>query len=318
MARDIIVIGASAGGVPALKTFFRNFNPGEPVSVFVVLHISPRAISNLPQILAMQSSLPVSHAIDGEAIQPNRVYVAPPDHHLIVEFGHMHLTRGPRENRVRPAINPLFRSAALAYGPRVIGIVLTGMLDDGTAGLWEIKRRGGMAIVQSPDDAEYEQMPESAVANVHVDYQIPIDKMGAKILSLLSQDSTKFSANSEPFMSEPTQFTCPDCHGPISRLRHGNLTEYRCRVGHVYSDQSMLDAHEDAEERALWSAVESLEEGADLVAEQSCRQGTQDDATASITAKRNLAATIRNAIQSSPLHRSNLIHNVDRIASSET
>jgi two-component system chemotaxis response regulator CheB len=305
MARDIIVIGASAGGVAALKTFFGDFKPNLPVSVFVVLHISPRSVSRLPEILALKSSLLVTHALDGEIIQPNHIYVAPPDQHLIVELGHVHLTSGPKENRARPAINPLFRSAALAYGPRVIGIVLTGMLDDGTAGLWEIKRRGGIAVVQSPEDSEFEQMPESAIENVAVNYQLPIAKMGAKVLSLLSDDSTQYITNAELDMSEPTQFTCPDCHGPISRLRKENLTEYRCRVGHVYSDQSMLDAHGDAEERVMWSAVETLEEGADLLAEIGSRRGDGDDAKAAVLAKRKLANTIRHGMQTSRQSRSN-------------
>jgi two-component system, chemotaxis family, protein-glutamate methylesterase/glutaminase len=299
MVRDIIVMGASAGGVPALKTFFRNFTPRLPVSVFVVLHVSPGAVSVLPHILATQTLMAVEHAVDGEAIQPGRVYVARPDHHLIVELGHVHVTRGPKENRARPAINPLFRSAALAYGPRVIGIVLTGMLDDGTAGLWEIKRRGGIAVVQSPEDAEYEQMPENALNNVRVDYQIPIAQMGATILDLMPGNSTRPGLNSEQPMSQPTQFTCPDCHGPISRVTYDDLTEYRCRVGHVYSDQSMIVAHDEAEERALWSAVESLEEGADLAAELSNRQGTDASVRSALTAKRKLASEIRAAIETS-------------------
>jgi two-component system, chemotaxis family, protein-glutamate methylesterase/glutaminase len=303
MTRDIIVIGASAGGVPALKTFFRNFLPRLPVSVFVVLHVSPRAVSGLPTILATQTLFSVEHAVDGETIHPGRVYVAPPDHHLILEFGHVHVTRGPKENRVRPAINPLFRSAALAYGQSVIGIVLSGMLDDGTAGLWEIKRRGGVAVVQSPEDAEYEQMPESAIDNVRVDYQVPISKMGTTIVDLVSGNSTKPGPSMESPMSESTQFTCPDCHGPISRFSYDDLTEFRCRVGHVYSDQSMLDAHEDAEERALWAAIEALEEGADLVSEFGTRQGADGGAKSTASAKRKLASTIRAAIETSKANR---------------
>jgi two-component system chemotaxis response regulator CheB len=289
--RDIIVIGASAGGVPALKTFFQHFNPVVPVSVFVVLHFPSDGRSMLPEILSTQTSLSVHHAIDGERIEPRNVYVAPPDHHLIIEFGHMHLTRGPKENRARPALNPLFRSAALAYGSRVIGIIMSGTLDDGTAGLWEIKRRGGIAVVQSPEDAEHEQMPKNAIASVHIDYQATAAEMGALLLTLVSEISTQSITNVESVMPERTHLTCPDCHGPIDRIEFGDLTEYRCRVGHAYSEEGMLAAHEDAEERALWAAVQMLEQGADLDEEfgRASKGGN---------GKKKLANTIRDAFLS--------------------
>jgi two-component system, chemotaxis family, protein-glutamate methylesterase/glutaminase len=297
MSRDIIVIGASAGGVPALKTLFGDFNPAAPVSVFVVLHVPSKAVSMLPDILSHQTLLSVSHAIDGEPILPGHVYIAPPDHHLIIEFGHMHLTKGPKENRSRPAINPTFRSAALAYGSRVIGVVMSGMLDDGTAGLWEIKRRGGIALVQSPGDAEWEQMPESAIANVHVDHQVTAAKMGALLLTLVSESPTQSITNVEPVMSERTHLTCPDCHGPIDRFQFGDLTEYRCRVGHAYSQHNMLAAHAEAEERVLWSAVEMLEEGADLDEELSKVKTSSNGGKAEVNGKKKLAKTIRDAIR---------------------
>jgi two-component system, chemotaxis family, protein-glutamate methylesterase/glutaminase len=294
MARDIIVIGASAGGVTALKTLFHDFNPNVPVSIFVALHFPPNAVSMLPDILGLQTPMSVSHALDGEPIRPGHVYVAPPDHHLVVEFGHMHLTRGPKENRSRPAVNPLFRSAALAYGERVIGIVMSGILDDGTAGLWEIKRRGGIAVVQSPDDAEWKQMPNSAIANVRVDYQESAAKIGELLSSLISGVSKRSKIDVESVMSERTHLTCPDCRGPIERSRLGNLTEYHCRIGHVYSEQSMLAAHEEAEERALWSAVEMLEEGADL--DEELKDKASGNGNRAPERKRELAKTIRDAI----------------------
>jgi len=299
---DVIVIGASAGGLSALKILFRAFKADLPAAIFVVLHV-PRERSVLPSILQLETPMPVAHAVDSEEIRAGRVYVAPPDRHLLIESGHVHLSVGPRENRSRPAINPLFRSASLAYGPRVIGVILSGILDDGTAGLWEIKRRGGIAVAQLPDDAEQKQMPKSAIMNVHVDYQVPIREMGALLTSLVGQDAESARSEVETVMPEATRLTCPDCHGPIQRLRFAKLTEYKCRVGHTYSPENMLAAHEDSEERALWSAIESLEEGADL-ADELDGNHAQDEGNVlrgNAEAKRNLARAIRRAVEKTKL-----------------
>src|SRR6185312_5574063 len=161
--RDIIVIGCSVGGVEALQKVVGGLPAGFPGSLFVVLHIAPETYSVLPNILSRAGKLPARHAVDGELIRQGSIYVAPPDHHLVLEDGRMRLTRGPKENRHRPAIDPLFRSAARWYGPRVIGVVLTGALDDGTAGLMCIKNNGGLAIVQDPEEAFCSSMPRSAV-----------------------------------------------------------------------------------------------------------------------------------------------------------
>jgi len=303
--RDIIVVGASAGGVTALQNLVRQLRVGLAASVFVVLHLQRDQHSHLPAILQAHCKLPVKHAIDGEKIEHGFVYVAPPDRHLVIEFGHVHLSAGPKENRTRPAINPLFRSAALAYGPRVIGIVLSGMLDDGTAGLWEIKRRGGIAIVQAPEDAKFDQMPNSAIENVPVEYQVPVAEMGDLIASLIGQPTQSLIAGMETQMGESTRLTCPDCHGPIERFRLGPIIEYKCRVGHAYSPENMLAAHEDEEERALWSAIESLEEGADLADEVSTARKPSDENgyKAGPETKRKLAKSIRAAIDAAKLGR---------------
>jgi two-component system chemotaxis response regulator CheB len=173
------------------------------------------------------------------------------------------------------------------------------MLDDGTAGLWEIKRQGGIAVVQTPADAQFNQMPNSALANVAVDYQVPVREMGALLISLVGQSVQPLAGRKDAHMPEQTRLTCPDCHGPIERFQFGPITEYKCRVGHAYGPENMLAAHEDAEERALWSAIESLEEGADLADEILARSdgggngnGYQGDATT----KRRLAKSIRTAI----------------------
>ncbi|HKV46977.1 MAG TPA: chemotaxis protein CheB [Candidatus Acidoferrales bacterium] len=181
---SVIVIGASAGGVPALKQLFESLPPDLPAAIFVVLHFPSSGTSYLPEILSKLGPLKAHHVIATEEIRAGEVYVAPPNRHLEVDEVSVAATTAPKENRNRPAINPLFRSAARAFGPRVIGVVLSGILDDGTAGLWEIKRHGGKAVVQSPADADHPQMPQSAIANVDVDYVVPIDKMADILASL--------------------------------------------------------------------------------------------------------------------------------------
>jgi two-component system, chemotaxis family, protein-glutamate methylesterase/glutaminase len=293
--RDIIVMGASAGGVEALRTIVSLLPSNLPAAVFIVLHIH-RSITNLPEILQRAGPLSVSQADDGMPIDPGRIYVAPPDHHLIVQPGHMHLSKGPRENRSRPAANPLFRSAALAYGPRVIGVVLTGLLDDGTAGLWEIKRRGGLAVVQDPQDAAFPQMPQSTLASVPVDYIANLHDISALLVSICGGDVASHYREPELAMAAaPTKFTCPDCYGPIERIDNGSGQEYRCRVGHSYSPRAILDAHADAEERSLWTAVQNLEESADLAYEVS-RSLSAEEAKpwlSKVQEKRALATSLR-------------------------
>jgi two-component system, chemotaxis family, protein-glutamate methylesterase/glutaminase len=297
--RDIIVIGSSAGGLRALTTLFSALPGDLPASVFVVLHTAPQHPSILPSLLDRAGPMTVANAIDGERILPSRAYVAPPDRHLLLERGHMHLSAGPRENRARPAINPLFRSAALAYGPRVIGVVLTGLLDDGTLGLYEIKRRGGVSIVQEPRDAEYYQMPASAIRNVEVDYLIPLKEIASRLVALAGQPfGAELHESRFTMESEATGLTCPDCHGPLRRLRYGDVSELKCRVGHTYSPETAMLAHDEAEERILWSAVEMLEEGADfahLLAES--LHHTPAELEEKIVLKRRLAQRLRSEIE---------------------
>ena len=181
---DIIVIGASSGGVEALKTLVHGLSPDLPAAVFIVLHVGAHP-SILPDILQSVSALPVSHAIDNGRIENGNIYVAPADHHLILSLGHLHVTRGPKENNARPCVNTLFRTAAITYGNRVAGIVLTGALNDGTVGLWEIKRHGGIAIVQDPAEAPYPSMPQSALDSVQIDYVLKMGDM-APLLSKLA------------------------------------------------------------------------------------------------------------------------------------
>jgi two-component system chemotaxis response regulator CheB len=279
--RDIVVVGASAGGVKALQRFVAALPADFPAAVFMVLHVSPASGSFLAAILNHAGPLPVAEAVDGMPVERGRILVAPADMHLMIERDRTIVVRGPRENRARPAVNPLFRSAALAYGPRVIGIILTGTLDDGAAGLWAIKECGGIAVVQS--DPEYDEMPRSAVENVPVDYHVPLDDIPA-LLRRLTGERVEFRAqrvvpeiikiNDEAAKMKRTAFaldevgsrslfTCPECNGALWEIDSGGL-QYRCHVGHAYSAQSLRQEQNTTIEESLWSAVRALKESAAL------------------------------------------------------
>jgi two-component system chemotaxis response regulator CheB len=298
---DIIVIGASAGGVEALSTVARGLPEDLPAAVFVVLHVSAQMPSILPQILSRAGLLPASHATDGELVVARRIYVAPPDQHLLVERGYVRVVRGPRENRYRPAVDPLFRSAALAYGPRVVGVVLTGALDDGTAGMLALKKRGGTAIVQEPREALYSGMPLSVIANVKVDYRLPLAEIAPTLARLAHEPADEEGAYSvsddleteteiaeqrmdtmELFASveklgKLTAFTCPECRGTLWELKEGELLRFRCHVGHAFSADSLMVEQSERLEEALWSAVRALEEKVALAYRMAARSRQRND-----------------------------------------
>lgn len=256
-----------------------------PAPVFVVLHIPASAPSMLAQILGRSRTLPVVNAEDGRRYEPGTIYVAVPDHHLLVgRDGTMHVARGPRENRHRPAVDPLFRSAALSYGRNAIGVVLTGALDDGTAGLIAMRKAGGIAVVQDPRDAMYRSMPESAIAHVDVDHVVPLASLGELLARLVVEPPRAMDAvedenlDLETRMAEldadalrqderpgrPSPYSCPDCGGVLWEVPEQEFTRYRCRVGHAFSPEAMLNAQDEVLEEALWSAVKTLEESARL------------------------------------------------------
>ncbi|WP_017719995.1 chemotaxis protein CheB [Kamptonema formosum] len=291
---DIIVIGASAGGVEALSTLAAGLPANLPAALFVVLHIPPHAASVLPQILSRAGTLPASHPIDGQAIQHGRIYVAPPDFHLLMKRGHIHLAGGPRENGHRPAVDPLFRTAARIYGPRVVGVVLSGNLDDGTAGLQAVKLRGGVAIAQEPGEAVYSGMPRSACENVGVDWVLPVSQIAAVLARLAKEQVEEKPAGAvskdmeiESDMAEldigaaqsndrpgkPSQYACPECGGALWELSEGNLLRFRCRVGHAFSAESLLAEQSEALEEALWTAFRALRESAALARRMAGRAG---------------------------------------------
>src|SRR5689334_10120627 len=282
--RDIIVIGASAGGVQALSNLVSELPGHVPAAVFIVLHVASHAPSLLPSILARESKLPVSHAIDGEAISGGRIYVAPPDHHLLVEDERVKLVRGPTENLHRPSIDTLFRSAARWAGPRVIGVILTGARDDGKVGMRAIKQRGGVTIVQDPLEALFPSMPMSVMQDIKVDYSIPLRDV-APLLDQLSRatieeegeypvsDQVEIEARiaeqqmeageliaSVERLGKISKLTCPDCHGALWEIDDQDLLRYRCHVGHAYSAEALNEGQSQMLEEALWSAVRALEE----------------------------------------------------------
>ncbi len=279
---DIIVIGASAGGVEVLKQIVHDLPPDLPAAVFVVLHTGSFP-SMLPNLLRRAGPLPADHPGDGEPIQNGRIYVAAPDHHLIVNAGTVHITRGPKENNARPSVNTLFRTAANAYGSRVTGVVLTGCLNDGTVGLWEIKRHGGTTIVQEPSEATFSSMPLSAIENVEIDHVVSANEIGALLGRIAKGElerpmDTQLSDDSDA--KTFSGLTCPECRGPLWQHEHGKIKDFRCRVGHTYSFESMLEQHAVTTERALWSAALAVEEAA-ILAREAAERST-DEATRKI------------------------------------
>ena len=288
--RNIIVIGASAGGVLALEQLVMGLPEDLAAAVCVVLHIPASSVSQLPEILG-RGALPARHPIDGSPIRMGHIYVAPPDRHLLIHNSHIELSAGPKEQRTRPAINPLFRSAALAFGPRVIGVVLSGVLDDGTAGLWDIKQHGGTTVVQDPRDAHYAEMPRSALAHVSIDHVTSIDSMAALLAHLVGRP-IQIPIPKEEAMAvvQHTNLTCPECRGPITEYGQSTIKELRCRVGHRYSPASYVAAESETRERTLWAAILALEEAAEVM------QGLADTQPAD---KRRLQRLAGNNLQAS-------------------
>lgn len=278
--RDIIVIGASAGGLEALKKLVAQLPSNFPAALFIVWHVSPESPSLLPQILARVCPLSVSHAIDTEEIELGRIYIAPPDYHLLVEPEHVRMTRGPKENRFRPSVDVLFRSAAWSYGPRVVGVILIGSLDDGASGLYTVKQQGGKVVVQDPLDALFPAMPIAAMKVVAVDYCVPIIEMGELLVNLTNEtvEAEEVNPVSKQIdievgvarednalergiikLGEFSPYTCPECHGVLMQLKEGNLLRFRCYTGHAYSLNSLLAEMTRSVEDTLWSALRVIE-----------------------------------------------------------
>lgn len=296
--RDIVVVGASAGGVEALSQLVHHLPSDFPAAVFVVLHVPPHGTSLLPHILTRNGPLPARHPDDGEPIRPGTICVAPPDFHLLLEPGRVRLSRGPRENGCRPAVDVLFRTAARSLGNRVVGVVLSGTLDDGAAGLAAVRSRGGMALVQDPADALYPGMPRSALEFVRPDACEPVAGLAATLDRLVREEVPVSADDPDGDMEmeseiaafelgaiqdehrpgTPSGFGCPDCGGTLWELSEGELVRFRCRVGHAWTANSLLAEQADGVEAALWTALRALEERAALchrIAERLHRRGSR-------------------------------------------
>ena len=267
----------------ALQKLVSRLPAGLPASVFVVWHLAPGTKTILPSVLTKAGHLPALMPEDGDRIEPTRIYVAPNDHHMLLENGYIRIARGPKENRFRPAIDPLFRSAAYIYGPRVIGVVLTGALDDGTAGLWTIKLRGGTTIVQEPAEALIRSMPLNALDNVAVDHKLPAAQIG-ELLGRLVRESAPEAPRVAQAEDEKTRheiriakerealeegilrfgelspFTCPECRGVLTMLREGRIIRFRCHTGHAFSSDTLLESTTASIEARLWDAVRAVDE----------------------------------------------------------
>jgi two-component system, chemotaxis family, protein-glutamate methylesterase/glutaminase len=281
--RDIIVIGASAGGITALMALVKSIPKKFAGYIFVVIHIPPSSPSNLPAILKSAGPLDAVHPQDGEVLKRGRIYVALPDHHMLLEGNKVLVKKGPEENRFRPSIDALFRSAAYVYGPRVVGVVLSGALNDGTSGLWSVKRLGGLTIVQDPGDANFPSMPMNVLEYVKVDHSVPAEEIGKllgklvreaapqkpripkaqmallKMEVIISKQDNAFSLGIME-AGELTPFTCPECNGVLVRLAEGKFIRFRCHTGHAYTASSLLADVSKSVEEKLWQAMRGLEE----------------------------------------------------------
>jgi two-component system, chemotaxis family, protein-glutamate methylesterase/glutaminase len=271
--RDIVVIGGSAGSFTALQALLPQLPPGLPAAVFVLIHGGGRSES-----LARLCALEVEVARDGAEVEPSRLYVAPPDVHLLLEGGRMHLRRSARENLARPSIDVLFRSAAVEFGSRVIGVLLSGTLYDGAAGLQAVARCGGTTIVQEPSDASFPEMPEHAIAADSPRHRVPADQIGHLLVDLVGAPAgpsppaprdlvvaARMASRTEgsldlSSLGELSPLTCPECGGSLREIEDGQTLQYRCHVGHAYDSQLLLAAQSEVVERALWSALRAHED----------------------------------------------------------
>jgi two-component system chemotaxis response regulator CheB len=298
--RDIVVIGASAGGVEALRDVARGLPSDFDATVFAVLHVAPTAPSILPQILARAGTLPAQHPAESEegtVIEPRTIYVAAPDRHMVIDGDRVRSVLTGKENRHRPAIDPLFRSAARYHGRRVIGVILTGALDDGTAGLATVKRQGGLAVVQDPADALFPSMPRSAMTSVAVDHCVPLAEIPALLARLTLEEITEAAvavpgelavearlsmSGSDPAdvdkLGSHSMFTCPECKGALWEMDDKQLLRFRCHVGHALTADSLEADQSEALEATLWAAVRAFEERAALVERLSARASAQSQA----------------------------------------
>ena len=291
----LIVVGTSAGGMPALVKFVTLLPASLQAAVLVVQHFAPDSDGQqLVDRLARHTALPCRLPVDGEMLEAGTLYLAPPDRHLLAKDGsvpHLLVTKGPRENRYRPSVDALFRSAAVAYGARAVGVVLTGMLHDGTAGLEFIKRCGGIAVVQDPAEAEYASMPETALRNVDVDYVVPLALMAPLLDEItrgtvperhlpIPEDLKQEAAIAERVVGDTeavsklghlVAHTCPDCGGNLWEMTEGRVLRFRCHTGHAFTAEALLHSSQQSLEETLWVALRMMEERKNLLSGMALR-----------------------------------------------
>lgn len=319
--RDIIAIGGSSGATAPLKAILGALPADLPAAVFVVMHIPARSLGLLATVTSAAARLPVHAATDGLAIKSGNIYLGVPDRHLIIADGRIKLGRGPRENMARPAIDPLFRSAAATYGPRVIGVVLSGFLNDGASGLEAIKRCGGFAIVQDPADATADEMPLSALSAVMADLSVPSARIGDVLSDLVRETAgprlpvppeirleidiaagERVDSGVLRRFADPAPLTCPDCSGVLSLVRGAKPMRFRCQVGHAHTAESVAKEQENAVDEALRVALRVIEERAELVSRMaedgrsSGRRAIAEMYQERATEYRQQAETIRKAV----------------------
>jgi two-component system chemotaxis response regulator CheB len=314
---DVVVAGASAGGVEALREVVSGLPADLDATIFVVLHLPAVGTSVLPAILTRAGRLQAVHAQDGMPFERGMIYVAPPARHLHLEDGTIRLTSGPRENGHRPAIDPLFRSDARAYGPRVVGIVLSGVLDDGAAGLAYIKSRGGVAFVQSPEDCLYPMMPSAAIDAVEPDRVATAHDLAGMIVefshiapqppragpeppehldAIESFIEVDRSSSERPRPGDPSGFTCPECNGGLWETSEGGISHFRCRTGHEYSFESLLANQSTHVEAALWSALRALQEKAAMTRRMAARSRDRGHRVTAERFERKANAAVEEAV----------------------
>jgi two-component system chemotaxis response regulator CheB len=286
MPPRIIVIGASSGGVEPLRNVVSQLPSGFPIPVFATMHVPADYHSLLPSLLSRASALPALHPKDGTKIEPAHVYVAPSDHHLLVDDGFIAVKRGPKENGFRPSIDALFRSAAYSYGPGAVGVVLSGAMNDGASGLWSIKRLGGTAVVQEPAQSAYPSMPRSALEYVEADFRGSPEQIGKYLARLpadlspeshdpsarLDRDARRMALETQIAagvilpesaildMGDLSPFTCPECRGTLVKITEGNMLRFRCHTGHGYTAAALLESLTATVEAIIWQATRGSQE----------------------------------------------------------
>lgn len=315
---DVVVVGASAGGVEALRAVVHELPADLDASVFVVLHLPPSGTSVLPRILSRAGRLRAVHASDGSAFERGCIYIAPPDQHMRFDRNRLTLDRGPRENGHRPAIDPMFRSAAEWFGGRVIGVILSGVLDDGAAGLSAVKNRGGATLVQSAADAMYPTMPAAALEAVgETDVVGTASELAAAIVELTRRPPSgpslavvadrpvaeeellevDRSSSEQPREGRPSGYTCPECHGALWETQEGRLVgRFRCRTGHEFSPESLVTQQHEHVERALWAALRALEEKAAMLRRLSIRARQRGNRRTAVRLARKANAILGEAV----------------------